>query len=270
MDQVFIDVTDMVDYNVELLNHRDLITSFFHLDRNDPTIGFAFDASRVVGHMFPSTTKHAGNAPARSEVLPKHDEFVGLYLRLLLGSHLALHLRHQLEEQKGYSSAVGISTNKLISKLVGNLNKPKGQTTLMPPYSCLEGVIESSVTQFIDSHDIGKIPGIGFKLAQKIRGHVLGRPAIVDAGHIYGGTKEMIIVKEVRLLPDMGPDLLEKFLGGPGAPKDIGDRIWGLLNGVDDSEVSKAKTVPQQISIVSYLVEDIRIPTDNYGRKIVT
>ena len=260
----------MVNYNVELLNHHDVTTSFFHLDRNDPTKGFAFDASRVVGHIFPTPTKHAGSAPALPAVSPSHDESTGLYVRLLLGSHLAFYLRHQLEEQKGYSSTVGISTNKLISKLVGNLNKPKGQTTLMPPYFCSEGVIESSVTQFIDSHDIGQIPGIGFKLAQKIRGHVLGRPGIIDVGHIYGGTKEMITVKEVRLLPDMGPGLLEKLLGGPGAPKDTGDRIWGLMNGVDDSEVLRAKTVPQQISIVSQLIEEVQIPTDNNGRKIPT
>lgn len=257
LTQVFIDVTDIINYNMDLLNYRDLATSFFHLDRNDPLIGFTFDASRVMGNIFPKKSEMIVSSPALSAASPQHDKSATLFLRLLLGSHLALHLRHQLEEQKGYSSTVGISTNKLISKLVGNLNKPKGQTTLMPPYSCAQGGIQSSITQFIDSHDIGKIPGIGIKLAQKIRDHVLGRPATINEGHIYGRTTELVTVKEVRLRPDMGPDLLDSILGGPGVLRDIGDSIWGLINGVDHSEVSQAKTIPQQISIVSQLFEDV-------------
>lgn len=241
----------MVDYNAELLNQTDLTTSFFHLDRNDPTAGFGFDASMICGHAFPVKSGLSVASPASSSVLLTHDESNGLFLRLVLGSHLAQYLRHQMEERKGYTSTVGISTNKLISKLVGNLNKPKGQTTLMPPYHRAGAQFESNVTKFIDSHEIGKLPGIGFKLAQKIRDHVLGRPAAFDAGLIYGTNKEVISVKEVRLQADMGPRLLEKLLGRPGAPKDIGGKIWDLINGIDDSEVSKAKSVPQQISIVS-------------------
>lgn len=132
---------------------------------------------------------------------------------------------------------------------MGGVNKPKGQTTLLPPYS-LSDTGESNITRFLDDHDIGKVPGIGFKSAQKIRDYVLGRPAAFDAGLVYGGTKENVTVKDVRLFPSMGGNLLEKLLGGSGAPKGVGTKIWGLVNGVDDSEVSKAREVPQQISIV--------------------
>lgn len=239
---------------MELLNHYDLTTSFFYLDRNDPTAGFGFDASKVFGHVFPTTIGLSITTLASSSASPQDDGSASLYLRLILGSHLAQHLRHQLEERKGYTSTVGISTNKLISKLVGNLNKPKSQTTLMPPYYATGDVAESSVTKFIDGHEIGKLPGIGFKLAQKIRDHILGRAAALDTGLIYGGTKEVISVKEVRLQADMGPELLEKLLGGPGAPKSVGGKIWNLMNGIDESEVAKAKTIPQQISIVSQLL----------------
>ena len=231
----------MVDFNAELVNYNSLSTSFFHLDRHDPTVGFPFDASVVAGHVYPT-----GYLSASS----KQDHPAGLYMHLVLGSHLAQHMRHQLEEQKGYTSTVGISTNKLLSKLVGNLNKPKGQTTLIPSFSSSEGQAESNVTKFIDGHEIGKIPGIGFKLAQKIRAYVLGRPATFDEGLVYGGTKETVMVGEVRLRGDMCSTLLEKLLGGYGAPKGIGDRVWGLLNGIDDDEVCKAKEVPHQISIV--------------------
>ncbi len=159
-EQVFMDVTDLVDYNSALLNHNDLATSFFHLDRHDPTVGFPFDASNISGHTFP-----AASATPTCRSFPTHNSFstdsADLLQRLCLGSHLAQHLRHQLEEQQGYTCTVGIGTNKIISKLVGNLNKPKGQTTLVPPYEPDARDGRSNVIDFIDRHDIGKIPGIG-------------------------------------------------------------------------------------------------------------
>lgn len=246
------DVTDMVDYNFELLNRNALNFSFFHLDRDDPTVGFSFDASRTSGHVFPSSTS-SSKMILNPEILPSQSDPDDLSLRLLLGSHLAQYLRHQLEEQKGYSSTVGISTNKLLSKLVGNANKPKGQTTLAPPYYSSNERSESNVIKFIDDHDIGKIPGIGFKTAQKIRKHVLERPAEFSAGLVYGGTKENVKARDVRILEGMGFELLGRLLTGPGTPRDLGEKVWGLINGVDDSEVAKAKEVPQQISIVCYV-----------------
>jgi hypothetical protein len=47
------DVTDMVNYNVQLLNPTDLTSSFFCLSKTDPSIGFAFDASKVAGQTYP-------------------------------------------------------------------------------------------------------------------------------------------------------------------------------------------------------------------------
>ena len=45
---------------------------------------------------------------------------------------------------------------------MGNLNKPKGQTTLLPPYEQKPGTGESNITLFLDAHDIGQIAGVGF------------------------------------------------------------------------------------------------------------
>jgi DNA polymerase iota len=164
-----------------------------------------------------------------------------------------------LEEEVGYTSTVGISTNKLLSKLVGNVNKPQAQTTLCPPYSTAESVAvdpaypspESNVTKFIDGHEIGKIPGIGFKTSQRLRNLVLSKPANSGPadGHAWDGMTDAVRVRDVRLFPSMGPELLEKVLGGPGAERGIGGKIWGLINGIDDSEVQKAKRIPTQISI---------------------
>lgn len=47
------DVTDVVNYNLELLNATDLTSSFFCLSKTDPSIGFAFDASKVAGQTYP-------------------------------------------------------------------------------------------------------------------------------------------------------------------------------------------------------------------------
>lgn len=234
-DEVFMDVTDMIDYNMEILNKNDLPNSFFQTSREDPTLGFPFDASTIAGHTYPTDYKYPMDALV--------DETT---LRLRLGSHLAMYMRHELEEHKGYTATVGIAANKILAKLVGNLHKPKDQTTLMPD---LGGALEDHAMSFIGNHELGKIPGIGFKLAQKIRGFVLNRPAEFDHGLVYGGTKEHITVDMARQHPEINPEMLEKLLAGPGSQHGIGQKIWCLLHAVDDSEVSQMRTVPRQISI---------------------
>jgi len=89
-DEVFLDVTDIVDYNQSLLNPIDLTHSFVYLKRHDPTVGFDFDATHVCGPTY----------PARETQLPptaSPDDF-DLRKRLILGSHLAQYLRLRLEE----------------------------------------------------------------------------------------------------------------------------------------------------------------------------
>lgn len=219
----------MIEYNLGLLNRNDLANSFFCLDRDDPTIGFNFDANVVFGPTYPADVM----------VGPENE-------KLIIGSHLARYLRHQIESQKGYTSTVGISTNKILSKLVGNLNKPKNQTTLIHN-DAADGPNDNVIT-FMDSHDIGKIPGIGFKLSRKIKEYVLGRAPQLYEGLVYGGTKEMVSVRDVRLYSDMGPEVLERILGASGSQKGIGHRAWNLIHGVDEDNVAPVKKIPSQIS----------------------
>lgn len=233
-DEVWLDCTDMIEYNAKLLNAHDLANSFFCMDRDDPTNGFSFDASAMFGPTQP---------PDMDRVLDMDD----VWTRLIMTSHLARHLRHELEAQIGYTATVGIGPNKVLSKLVGNVNKPHNQTTIIPPYEPI-GSSKSNITQFMDQHDIGKIPGVGFKLAQKIRARVLGRTAEIGEGLVYGGTKELVSIRDVRLHPGMGPEMLEETLGGPGAPKGIGGRVWDLIHGIDRTEVKRVQRVPATIS----------------------
>lgn len=233
--KVFMDVTDMVDYNMNLLNQNDLAQSFFCLDKQDPTHGFAFDATQFCGPTFPSSSHNLSDDP--------------LTRRLILGSHLAHFIRTSLEHERGYTATVGISTSKLLAKLVGNVHKPNNQTTLIPPYSHPLGVPDSSnVTQFIDGHEVGKIPGIGFKSAHKLRTFFLNREPTFQP-YTERDRNDQVKVRDLRLSPGMGAPKLAEILGGAGTPKDIGIRTWELLNGVDNSEVLEARAVPTQISI---------------------
>jgi DNA polymerase iota len=244
-DEVFMDVTDVVNYNLSLLNPNDLEHSFFQLSMHDPAAGFPFDATQPFGATYPATD------PTISPPADVQPDCV-LSSRLILGSHMAQHLRHRLEEECGYTSTVGISTSKLLSKLVGNVNKPKGQTILLPPYdvsASIDSNAKSNVTAFLDEHEIRKIPGIGFRMAHAIRNHVWSRPPDVERRPTFGPPEAKVTVGDVRRFPGMGPDALEKVLGGPGAEKGIGAKVWNLLNGIDDTEVREARKIPSQISI---------------------
>lgn len=238
--QLFLDVTEMIDYNVDLLNTNDLEHSFFQLNRQDPTVGFIYNATEFYGPTWPPVDQHPIHSPeTRGHFLAPESDL--LCMRLLVASHLAGYLRQQLESHKGYTATVGISTNKLLAKLAGKVHKPKSQSTLLPPYGVGEGLdvtIDSNVTRFVDGHEIRKIPGIGSKIAHKLHGHM--SRSMDD---------NPLTVRELRLLPGMGPGLLNRILGSPGHSKGMGARVWGLIHGIDDSEVLEARDVPTQISI---------------------
>ncbi|EZF26355.1 hypothetical protein H112_01562 [Trichophyton rubrum D6] len=238
-DEVFLDVTSMIDYNLQWLAPG-VRNSFFLLDKDDFTVGFEYDPTVYCGPTYPSLDDklQPGRGSSPSD----------LGQRLILASHLANYIRKQLEEKHGYTSTVGISTSKLLSKLAGNVHKPRNQTTLIPPFLDDADQSDSYITQFMDDHEIGKVPGIGFKIASRIRAAVLGRENDLE---LYRELREddKVTVGAVRTFPGMGPLMLDKILSGGGWPKDNGSRIWELINGVDHSEVAAARMVPTQISI---------------------
>ncbi|EFQ30079.1 impB/mucB/samB family protein [Colletotrichum graminicola M1.001] len=225
-DEVFMDVTDIIDYNMFCINRASLSESFFHLSKQDPENGFICNLTKVAGCIY-------GMTPEPGDL--ENPNFV----RLLLASHLAFHLRMKLEEDLGFTASVGVSTNKLLSKLAGSVNKPRNQTTLM-------SVDDSVVAEFMDTHSIRKVPGIGFKTSRVLEGRYLSTPLGPDDADRENSPLK---VQNVRTHPGTSPDALEKLLGGPGSERGVGERIWGLLHGVDDSEVKDASDIPSQISI---------------------
>ncbi|UKZ54705.1 hypothetical protein TrVGV298_008517 [Trichoderma virens] len=161
-----------------------------------------------------------------------------IYLRHLLGSHLAQFLRLKLEQDFGYTSTCGISTNKLLSKLVGSKNKPQNQTTLL-------AFNDEDIINFVDGHKLRTIPGMGSKITHLLESHILSKELDKDSGPF----DSLVTAREARLHPTISPSFLETLLGGPGAERGIGSRVWGFLHGVDPTEVKEASDVPSQISI---------------------
>ncbi|TRX92689.1 hypothetical protein FHL15_006363 [Xylaria flabelliformis] len=243
LDEVFLDVTDVVQYNQEMLNVHALRDSFFHLDRSDPVKGFAFDGSAFSGCVQPK----AKGGPAGVDVDNP------LCVRLMLASHLAGYLRHKLDEDFGYTSSGGISTNKLLAKLAGSVNKPNNQTTLLATRND-----DDVVREFMDAHSIRKVPGIGSRIAQLIEEYILSRPT-----ERRDRESTNVMVGEARTYPGMSADLLEQILDRPGAERGSGEKVWNFLHGADPSEVKEASDVPTQISIEdTYMSRPLQTPAE--------
>ena len=220
-------MTDIIEYNLFCLNKASISDHFFQLSKQDPLSGFTCNLSTIPGCIIGSS------APSTSQSLDNP-----LYLRLLLASHLAHYLRQRLEEDFGYTSTCGISTNKVLSKLSGSKNKPRNQTTLLALGS-------DDAATFIGDHSLRQIPGLGHKMAQILENYITGATSDVDA-HTFDS---VVSAKQARECPDISPAQIETLLGGPGSEKGIGTRIWALLHGVDHTEVKEASDVPTQISI---------------------
>ncbi|AEO61589.1 hypothetical protein MYCTH_2311897 [Thermothelomyces thermophilus ATCC 42464] len=241
LDEMFLDVTDMVSYNLELLNRNALPQSYFCLSRSDPEVGFEYDATSFAGCVHgnrssSSSSGGGGGGGVDGDDAIQPQESV-LYMRLLVASHLAFYLRMKIEEQ-GYTTACGISTSKLLAKLVGNRNKPRNQTTLL-------ALCQEDVQSFMDEHSLRKVPGIGGRITRLLEGFVLGREPDPDTHTMECSTT----VGQVRTHPGISPSSLSRLLSGRGLEKNVGPKVWALLHGVDDSEVQPARDIPTQISI---------------------
>ena len=55
-DEVWLDVSDLIDSNAATLNLANLSQSFFRLSKHDPAVGFSFDATRYAGPVYPETS----------------------------------------------------------------------------------------------------------------------------------------------------------------------------------------------------------------------
>lgn len=226
-------MSDIVEYNASVGASSAKQASYFRLSRENPDVGFSFDATTTAGHAYP---------PGMASVEPRDD---AVSFRLQLASHLARHIRLELERATGYTASVGVSTSMLLSKLAGGLNKPAAETTLLPPYASTDG--PSSVELLIDDLDLRKLPGIGFSTDSVLRQLVLRRPPRSRAWEV--NPDDRVVVRQLKAAPGIGIASLDDALSRSGAPRLIGAEIWRIIHGVDNSPVSLARDIPKQISI---------------------
>ncbi|RPB28082.1 DNA/RNA polymerase [Terfezia boudieri ATCC MYA-4762] len=288
-DEVFLDVTQMIDFNIANLNLADFPASvlptctlasnlactnadddklveeaadqgigFFRLSLTDPKRGFSFSWGKLPGHTYPL------NDALDLRVLPEsdhssqsleddgldckvHNDFHQtkhtkhrLHRRLFLAAHFADFLRNSVKETYNYTVSAGISTTKLTAKLAGSVNKPDKQTLLIP----------AATQSFLDGHEIGKIPGVGFKTAQVLREELLG---VVQGGAPEGSSVAEVAFYDKLTHPVTIHDIRRKLtldrLSQVLDSKEQARKLYGWLHGVDTTPVAQTSLIPTQISI---------------------
>lgn len=146
MDELWCDVTDHV------LRHETLYPQgwqgFQSMALNGDNV-FKFDPGIGSGHVLGSdldTTTHR---------------------RLKVASHLAAFIRESIYNTFTYTSSGGISSSKLIAKLVGDCHKPDAQTLIFPEQH----------QEFLDSVKVKKIAGVGYVFLKTLYDKISSEPA---------------------------------------------------------------------------------------------
>ena len=109
-------------------------------------------------------------------------------------------LKKKVLKESGLPTSYGLASNKLISKVATNEVKPNGQIEI--PFG--------NEKSFLAPLSVIKIPGVGKETAIKL----------LKMG-----------VETVRLLSEIPVEMLQNFLGKPGAD------LWRKANGIDESPV---------------------------------
>jgi len=134
-------------------------------------------------------------------------------------SHLAQQLKNAVRNSTKLSCTVGVSSNKLISKIASNFKKPDGLTIVLP----------DRIESFLDPLPIRTIPGIGKKTEEKFS---------------EMGLETISQLKKVDVFS------LNSLFG-----RKIGTYIYNAARGIDDEPVSPRQEATQY-SRITTLKED--------------
>lgn len=137
MDELFCDVTEMVD---EMMESHQL----------DLPCGI------IVPNNTCAVLTETGGEIKDLETMTK---------RLLLGTTIADRIRRTITEEVGLTSSAGISTSKYLAKLVGNNNKPNKQTCLAPLHIA---TAQEDVQRFLDPFPVRSLNGFGSVITAKM------------------------------------------------------------------------------------------------------
>ncbi|MCG3108361.1 DNA polymerase IV [Metallosphaera sp. J1] len=90
---------------------------------------------------------------------------------------LAMRLKAEILEKEKLRVTVGVGPNKVIAKIIADMNKPDGLGIVYP----------EQVKEFLDNLDISKVPGVG-----KITEEVLRKAGINRLGDVSNRTEELV------------------------------------------------------------------------------
>jgi DNA polymerase iota len=195
-------------------------------------------------------------------------------LQLFAASHFAQHIRAELFASQGYTTSAGISSTKLLSKLLSDLHKPALQS-LQNPY-----ITPSDMQMWLDTFKVEKLNGFGFRTGWILRNKILGeempeKGTYGDADKHNGSFSEvpndddMVEYSEglVNGRPHVGGLSVGKvrtsctakdFLSWFGTR--LGPRLWELLHGIDSAEVISTPIFPKQISVEDSYPDNRTLP----------
>ncbi|SNX82681.1 related to DNA Polymerase iota (POLI) [Melanopsichium pennsylvanicum] len=262
MDELFCDVTEMVDHHLDSLQKGPQGERWF--DLNQPRVGeklngygFAYKAwpAGPSGHIHPSdAAEHLErNCPDRWQE------------RMLVASQLALYLRQRISNEVGLTCSAGIAPSKSLAKLVGALNKPNQQTVFSPPIASLNDTKSDEtrllhyITSFLDPLDLRKLPGFGRVVVSQIREHLQPSPPITSTsstGRVRVNFMDPVSIsddeaeaKTLKVTVRMARKMLslDQMVGLFGEV--IGPKLWALACGRDLEPVIPAPDFPLQLSI---------------------
>lgn len=264
MDELFCDVTEMVDHHLNTLqSDRDGVRWF---DLNPPSesekqAGYGFEykpwPSDSPGHIHPS---QASEWLENNKTDPWQE-------RMLAAAHFASYIRQRISNEVGLTCSAGIAPTKSLAKLVGALNKPNQQTTLAPPIASpslnipnglrtQETRLLHHINTFLDPLDLRKLTGFGRVVVDKIRDYLHPQPDHTSKARVRSNfmdptsisnkesesTKVRVTVGQARKMLS-----LQDMVGLFGEV--IGPKLWALACGRDGEPVIPAPDFPLQLSI---------------------
>ncbi|SPO21586.1 related to DNA Polymerase iota (POLI) [Ustilago trichophora] len=260
MDELFCDVTEMVDHHLASLHKGKEGERWFDLkppgdSKKDDGYGFGYQAwpSDSPGHMHPSDA-----AEHLERNLPDWWQE-----RMVAAAQLAFYLRQRISNEVGLTCSAGIAPSKSLAKLVGALHKPNQQTAFCPPIAGSTALEEARllhhINTFLDPLDLRKLPGFGRVVVDKIRDHLhpdsnsskvqsngRARPNFMDPINVSDdeGEKKKVKVTVGTARKMLSLEQMVELFG-----EVIGPRLWALVCGRDIEPVIPAPDFPLQLSI---------------------
>ncbi|SPO22392.1 related to DNA Polymerase iota (POLI) [Ustilago trichophora] len=260
MDELFCDVTEMVDHHLASLHKGKEGERWF--DLNPPGEGGKDDGYGFSCKAWPSDSPGHTHPSHAAEHL-EHSRPDWWQQRMLAAAQLALYLRQRISNEVGLTCSAGIAPSKSIAKLVGALHKPNQQTAFCPSIAGSTATEEARllhhINTFLDPLDLRKLPGFGRVVVDKIRDHLhpdpnfskvqsngRARPNFMDPINVSDdeGEKKKVKVTVGTARKMLSLEQMVQLFG-----EVIGPRLWALVCGRDTEPVIPAPDFPLQLSI---------------------